>query len=411
MYQYPDYMYHHGVKGMKWGVRRYQNADGSLTVAGKKREKYLNAKSKSSVYNPNIGYLKRDFKDQIAYEQLSSKKKSNHQLKLEEKYKAKGYNDRDAQIAAYNRVKNERRVAIVAGVAAVSVVAYASYKHYDKVTDKILGEGSEIGRVTITKDEPLDRAFYAYTNQHDKQRYVGLYGNTLNQQVKANMSDNVYNKTLKISKDLKVASPETSRKILSETLSDDQKTSLVKTFEREALRDRFAGASKRSAMYKTAAEDLKRGKVTDKVYDAFNVNLVSSKNSDMTKSFYSKLKESGYGAIRDVNDYKYSGYGSKNPLIIFDGSKVNVEKVSTLGENIINKQHKIETAKLLAKSSIKTGAMLSGAVGGMLAFTSSTNKIGQNSYIKNYYKAHPNTDKTRNDLIRDYEKRLSQMKV
>lgn len=28
---------HYGVKGMKWGVRRYQNADGSLTAAGKKR--------------------------------------------------------------------------------------------------------------------------------------------------------------------------------------------------------------------------------------------------------------------------------------------------------------------------------------------------------------------------------------
>ena len=35
-YQYPDYMYHYGVKGMKWGVRRYQNKDGSLTNAGKK---------------------------------------------------------------------------------------------------------------------------------------------------------------------------------------------------------------------------------------------------------------------------------------------------------------------------------------------------------------------------------------
>ena len=32
-----DELMHHGVKGMKWGVRRYQNKDGSLTLSGKKR--------------------------------------------------------------------------------------------------------------------------------------------------------------------------------------------------------------------------------------------------------------------------------------------------------------------------------------------------------------------------------------
>lgn len=30
-------LYHHGVKGQRWGIRRYQNKDGSLTAAGQKR--------------------------------------------------------------------------------------------------------------------------------------------------------------------------------------------------------------------------------------------------------------------------------------------------------------------------------------------------------------------------------------
>lgn len=46
-------LYHQGIKGMKWGIRRYQNEDGSLTEAGKERyrrrekktEKYRNKES------------------------------------------------------------------------------------------------------------------------------------------------------------------------------------------------------------------------------------------------------------------------------------------------------------------------------------------------------------------------------
>ena len=33
-----DELYHHGIKGMRWGIRRYQKEDGSLTPAGKKRK-------------------------------------------------------------------------------------------------------------------------------------------------------------------------------------------------------------------------------------------------------------------------------------------------------------------------------------------------------------------------------------
>lgn len=36
-YNYTDELYHHGIKGMKWGIRRFQNKDGSLTPQGKIR--------------------------------------------------------------------------------------------------------------------------------------------------------------------------------------------------------------------------------------------------------------------------------------------------------------------------------------------------------------------------------------
>lgn len=38
-------LYHHGIKGMKWGVRRFQNKDGSLTAAGKTRYAVENTKT------------------------------------------------------------------------------------------------------------------------------------------------------------------------------------------------------------------------------------------------------------------------------------------------------------------------------------------------------------------------------
>lgn len=35
--QYDDYLMHHGIKNQKWGIRRFQNEDGSLTPEGMKR--------------------------------------------------------------------------------------------------------------------------------------------------------------------------------------------------------------------------------------------------------------------------------------------------------------------------------------------------------------------------------------
>ena len=64
-----DELAHHGVRGMKWGVRRFQNKDGSLTKAGKRRyESQLNAmKEKERV-------LKRTKANKNKIDKLNAKK-------------------------------------------------------------------------------------------------------------------------------------------------------------------------------------------------------------------------------------------------------------------------------------------------------------------------------------------------
>ena len=53
-----DYLMHHGIKGQRWGIRRFQNKDGTLTAAGRKRRqtldlatKYAEQKASSSRQN------------------------------------------------------------------------------------------------------------------------------------------------------------------------------------------------------------------------------------------------------------------------------------------------------------------------------------------------------------------------
>ena len=47
-------LYHHGILGQKWGIRRYQNEDGSLTEEGKKRYYYTTDGTKISNRKANI---------------------------------------------------------------------------------------------------------------------------------------------------------------------------------------------------------------------------------------------------------------------------------------------------------------------------------------------------------------------
>lgn len=103
---------HYGIRGMKWGVRRFQNSDGSYTSAGKKRkqkesvhEDYANAHSKKSVKSMSNAELKA----------------RNNRLQMEQQY------------ANLTRKTNKGKQAVqtfikTAGLLSGAMAAYGTYK-------------------------------------------------------------------------------------------------------------------------------------------------------------------------------------------------------------------------------------------------------------------------------------------
>lgn len=69
---------HHGIRGMKWGRRRYQNKDGSLTPAGRKRYSSADERVKESRRN--------DVKNRRTLSDADIKKKI-ERLKMEKELK------------------------------------------------------------------------------------------------------------------------------------------------------------------------------------------------------------------------------------------------------------------------------------------------------------------------------------
>ena len=74
-------LYHSGVKGMRWGVRRYQNSDGSLTDAGRKR---YNTKAPKSEEHLRVKALKKKKLSQLSNAEI---RELNNRMQLESQYK------------------------------------------------------------------------------------------------------------------------------------------------------------------------------------------------------------------------------------------------------------------------------------------------------------------------------------
>ena len=124
--QYESYLQHHGIKGQKWGVRRYQNMDGSLTSKG--RQRYEFDGSKSTVYTRFNDRPPKIKKAAYSYEQKRIDK-ANREQKLK----------RTPQ--QYRR--DALRDAAVAGAAGASAVALR--KHGNRLGSS-LATGIAVGR-------------------------------------------------------------------------------------------------------------------------------------------------------------------------------------------------------------------------------------------------------------------------
>ena len=132
---YHDYLAHHGVKGMKWGVRRYQNKDGSLTPAG--RKKYGQLGSDPNNLSKIDKTAMRRASTQTVY--FGKKEPGDNQKKVIEQYRKEASN-----------TKEERRLT-----------------QLDKEIPKIVREYNRTGRT----DAKLEAEYRTLTNEYRNLQY------------------------------------------------------------------------------------------------------------------------------------------------------------------------------------------------------------------------------------------------
>ena len=378
-------LYHWGIKRMKWGVRRFQNEDGSLTSAGKKR--YDDDSTGSDKRTSSNSGSKTPRKG------LIQKRKD----KLTERYISKGYGPEAAKTMAEQRMRTEAVLAVVGAVTVTVVAIKVARRIGQDYVDQTFKSGKVIQNIGANPDANFkDTPFFAAVNRADKKAYGMNYANEKRGMAKRYAAQRglqyqgIFNNQVKLTGDVKRASVANAQKIFYEKMDKDPQ------FKKEVL-DTLKKTNYSDS--KAVNEYLQNGKHARKLYDRFNQALATPQFQDagIHKKYYDEMKKHGYNAILDINDTRYSGYKkiSKSPTIFFGDDKW--EKISSkkLSDTEIDTNVAKYTYGLIAKQGAKKVAKIAGVVVG-------ANAIGDQAAVADYLKKHPRTKLSRKEILERY---------